>query len=76
MPMPRAQHLVGRSAADAIAETGEEIHSSIVVMGAVSRSGLSRLFIGNTAERTLDLLSCDVLIVKPAQFANPLRRER
>ena len=45
-------------------------------MGAVSRSGLKRLIIGNTAERTLDLLACDVLIVKPARFANrvPLRR--
>ncbi|MGL1102669.1 universal stress protein, partial [Vibrio parahaemolyticus] len=52
------------------------IHSSIVVMGAVSRSGLKRLFIGNTAERTLDLLSCDVLIVKPAQFTNHLPRGR
>jgi hypothetical protein len=45
-------------------------------MGAISRSGLKRLIIGNTAERTLDLLGCDVLIVKPQQFANrvPIRR--
>jgi nucleotide-binding universal stress UspA family protein len=68
--------VVGRHPADAIAQTARELHSSIVVMGAVSRSGLKRLFIGNTAERTLDLLTCDVLIVKPQRFVNrvPLRR--
>jgi universal stress protein E len=39
-------------------------------MGAVSRSGLKRLFIGNTAERTLDRLDCDVLVVKPQEFVS------
>jgi universal stress protein E len=75
--IPKAQrHLIGRHPADAIAQTATEIHSSIVVMGAVSRSGLKRLFIGNTAERALDLLSCDVLVVKPAHFANRVPRGR
>ncbi len=36
----------------------------ILVMGAISRSGLDRLFIGSTAERVLEHISCDVLIVK------------
>ena len=40
----------------------------IVVMGAVSRSGLKRVFIGHTAERVLDKLPCDLLIVKPPGF--------
>jgi nucleotide-binding universal stress UspA family protein len=31
----------------------------------MSRSGLKRIFIGNTAERVLDGLQCDVLVVKP-----------
>jgi len=44
----------------------------VVVMGAVSRSGLKRLFIGNTAERVLDRLPCDVLIVKPRGFRSPV----
>ncbi len=75
--IPKAQrHLIGRHPADAIADTAREIHSSIVVMGAVSRSGLKRLFIGNTAERALDLLSCDVLVVKPAHFSNRVPRAR
>jgi universal stress protein E len=37
-------------------------------MGAVSRSGLKRIFIGNTAQRLLDTLACDILVVKPHQF--------
>jgi universal stress protein E len=75
--MPKAnRHVIGRHPADAIAQTAREIHSSIVVMGAVSRSGLKRLFIGNTAERVLDLLSCDVLVVKPEHFANRVPRAR
>jgi hypothetical protein len=43
-------------------------------MGAVSRSGLKRLFIGNTAERMLDRMTCDVLVVKPRQFSNGITR--
>ena len=75
--IPNAQrHLVARHPADAIAQTARDIHSSIVVMGAVSRSGLKRLMIGNTAERTLDLLTCDVLIIKPERFINHVPRRR
>ena len=75
--IPKTQrHIVGRHPADAIAQTAKEIHSAIVVMGAVSRSGLKRLLIGNTAERVLDLLTCDVLIVKPAHFPARVSRGR
>ncbi|WP_428239708.1 universal stress protein [Gynuella sp.] len=38
--------------------------SSIVVMGAVSRQGLDRLLVGHTAERMLDRISADILVVK------------
>jgi universal stress protein E len=50
----------------------DQLHVDVVVMGAVSRSGLKRLFLGNTAEEVLDKLSCDVLIVKPPGFAPTL----
>lgn len=40
-------------------------HVDILVTGAVSRSPLRRLFIGSTAERLLDRLPCDILVVKP-----------
>lgn len=68
--IPRArQHLVNRNAVVAIPETAKEVGADIVVMGAVSRSGLKRVFIGNTAERVLNQLRCDVLVVKPKRFA-------
>lgn len=47
---------------------------NVVVMGALSRRGLRRLFIGNTAERVIDALSCDVLVVKPRGFKTPVPR--
>ncbi len=65
---PSRLHLVGRHPADAIPDVARRTKASIVVMGAISRSGLKRLVIGDTAERILDALSCDVLVIKPAQF--------
>ena len=40
--------------------------ASLVVMGALARWGLKRSVIGSTAERVLDHLPCDVLIVRAA----------
>jgi universal stress protein E len=75
--IPKARrHLVGQHPDAAIPQTAKETHAAIVVMGAVSRSGLKRFFIGNTAERVLDLLTCDILIVKPAHFTSRVPRER
>lgn len=37
--------------------------ASLVVMGAIARSGLKKRIVGNTAARVLDHLPCDVLIV-------------
>ncbi len=48
--------------------TARGLRAGIVVMGAVSRSALLRLIVGNTAERVLDRLSCDALVVKPRGF--------
>jgi len=62
------RHVVDGFAVDVIRGVAEEIHAQIVIMGAMSRSGLGRLLIGNTAERMLDRMACDVLIVKPRQF--------
>lgn len=48
-----------------------EHSADIVIMGAVSRSLLKRILIGHTAERLLDALDCDLLIVKPPGFRMP-----
>jgi hypothetical protein len=42
-------------------------------MGALSRSGLKGFFIGNTAERLLDELPCDLLVVKQPGFASKVQ---
>jgi universal stress protein E len=49
----------------------KEHSADFVVMGAVARSGLKRLFIGSTAERVLDRLPCDLVIIKPLDFELP-----
>jgi len=61
-------HLVDTDPIFAIPQIAREIGADLVVMGAVSRSGLKRVLIGNTAERVLAKLPCDVLVVKPARF--------
>ena len=42
---------------------------SVVVMGAISRRSGASAFIGSTAERVIDQLRCDILVVKSAEFA-------
>jgi universal stress protein E len=71
---PARRYLIGRHPVDAILQAARKSRSAILVMGAVSRSGLKRLLIGNTAESILDQLSCDVLVVKPDGFRNKVPR--
>jgi universal stress protein E len=44
----------------------------VMVLGAVARSGWQRLLVGSTAERLLDRLPCDVLVVKPRKLMEQL----
>lgn len=64
---PGRRHLVAQHAADAIPLVARTHGIGIVVMGLV-RTGFKGLLIGNTAERLLDDLACDLLIVKPPGF--------
>jgi universal stress protein E len=66
---PRQRHLVGQHPMDAIPDVVRKIGCDLVVMGTLSRSGLKRMLIGNTAEQLVDELPCDLLIVKPPGFA-------
>ena len=58
-------HWSDKDIAHALPEIVNELGASAVIMGAVSRSRLDRLLIGNTAERVLDKLECDVLVIHP-----------
>ena len=60
--------LVEGEPGQALPRVVRRLGARIVVMGAVSRSALKRLFIGSTAERLLDEISCDVCVVKPPGF--------
>lgn len=66
------KHFVSGHAVDVIPKLAKQQHVQLVVMGAVSRSGLKRLVIGNIAEQVLDALPCDVLVIKPANFKSPV----
>jgi universal stress protein E len=72
---PGRRHLLSAHPINAIPPLARKIRSDIVVMGAISRSGLKRLLIGNTAERLIDDLSCDVLVVKPRDFVTRVQRQ-
>ena len=65
-------HLRRGDPADTIPRLAADLDAAVVVMGAVSRSRLKRVFIGHTAEKVLEALSCDALIVKPEGFFSPV----
>jgi universal stress protein E len=65
---PNARHLHMGVVANELCAVARSTRASLVVMGAVSRSTLRRIFIGSTAESALDKLGCDVLVIKPRGF--------
>jgi universal stress protein E len=67
VPAARMHVLQGGTRQQLLALT-DQLRADAVVMGAISRSGLKGLFLGNTAEDVLDRLHCDLVIVKPEGF--------
>jgi universal stress protein E len=65
-------HLRVGGPAEVLPRMAGALRSDILAMGAISRSGLKRVFIGSTAEDVLEHLPCDALIVKPPDFASML----
>ena len=70
------RHIQPGSPAEAVITTAKELNASLLVMGSVGRSGLGRLFIGNTAEKTLSHLPCDLLLLKPDGFRDATPDQR
>jgi universal stress protein E len=66
---PRLSHLEMGDPMYVLPEVARSIRAQMVVMGAIARSRIDRLFLGSTAEQVLDALPCDVLIVKPKSSA-------
>ncbi|VFS49778.1 Universal stress protein E [Budvicia aquatica] len=50
---------------DVIPAVAESIDAGIVVLGTMGRTGISAAFIGNTTERVIGHLKCDLLAIKP-----------
>jgi universal stress protein E len=62
---PRQSHLEMGDPMYVLPTVARSVKAQMVVMGAVARSRIDRLFLGSTAEQVLDALPCDVLMVKP-----------
>jgi universal stress protein E len=52
----------------------KRLDASVLVMGAVSRSALDRFLVGSTAERLLDKVGQDVLVLKPQGFRDTVKK--
>ncbi|RQW63577.1 universal stress protein UspE [Vibrio viridaestus] len=57
---------------EVIPRVANDLHASMVIIGTTGRTGLSAVFIGNTAESVIDKLTCDVLALKPNGYISPL----
>jgi universal stress protein E len=65
---PERTHVGQGSTRQLLMALTDQLRADAVFMGAISRSGLKGLFLGNTAEDVLDRLHCDLVIVKPDGF--------
>lgn len=65
-------HLVSGLTHEELPDIARSLEADVVVMGAVARNRWKRLFIGATAERTLEHLPCDLLIIKPDWYQTPV----
>ncbi|MDN5516262.1 MAG: universal stress protein [Pseudomonas sp.] len=68
-----AQHAIDRAQAHLLDGFAEEViprfvrehNIGLLVMGAIARGHLDSLLIGHTAERVLERVECDLLVIKP-----------
>lgn len=57
---------------DVVNDVAREKDAGLIVISTVARTGLSGLFVGNTAERVLEHSNTDVLVVKQPDFFTPI----
>ncbi len=57
---------------DVIPKVATEVRAGLVIIGTTGRTGLSAVFIGNTAENVIDKINCDILALKPHGYISPL----
>lgn len=64
-------HITEGDPDDVVEVMAKEIEADLVVIGSVAREGWSGVLLGNTAERIVDRVSCDVLVIKPLDGVKP-----
>ncbi|RVT81686.1 universal stress protein [Rhodobacteraceae bacterium CCMM004] len=75
-PSPRIVPCLARGTPETVIHAqSRRTAADVVVMGTVARTGLSGVFIGNTAENIINRLDCPVLAVKPEGFVSPLLQD-
>jgi universal stress protein A len=60
----RSKIVRGGDPPDVIAKQAKKARAAMIIMGSHGRTGVSRLFLGSVAERTLRYAACPTLIVK------------
>jgi len=66
-------HLIKGEAKEVVPELANKQRADLIVMGTVARTGISGLFIGNTAEAILNHVNCSIMAVKPPGFETPVQ---
>ena len=68
-PVKKAnRHLLEGFPEESIPEFVKEREVDVLVMGAISRGNLENALIGNTAERVLEAVQTDLLVIKPDSY--------
>lgn len=62
---PNHTHLLTGEPEDVIENLCRTLDIDLVIMGAVSRTNLERVFIGSTAEKVVPAVDSDILLIKP-----------
>ena len=65
-------HLREGAADIVINDLAREIDAGVIVLGTVARSGISGLFIGNTAESIMEHTQSDVVAMKQSDFISSI----
>ncbi|MEL7448412.1 MAG: universal stress protein [Pseudomonadota bacterium] len=66
-------HNLSGSARQALPTAVIRNNTDLLVMGAVARTGLDKLMFGSSAEKLLDHVPCDILVVKPDEVIEALK---
>lgn len=61
---PAQVHFKQGTAPQVLCDAAAELPADIVVLGAIARGRVREMLLGSTAERVLDRIACDILVVK------------